>query len=111
MLPKKPKENQSPNAPQTAMKSSSQRAQQLTQQLNAWVRQNRFKEAEGVLHQLMVIDPENITYVKTAAFLKGRQGQPHEAAAILNDAIMDGTQDDEMVDLAIRANMQVGKFF
>ena len=99
------------NPPESAKEASANTPESLIQQLNQRVRQKDFDAAEGMLRQLMMLDPKNIDYIKTAAFIKGRRGQPGKAAAILNDAIINGIQDDEMITLAIRANMEVGRFF
>ncbi len=83
----------------------------LVNDLNMAVERDDFDTAESIVRELMIREPENFDFLKTAAFIQGRKGNPRQAAEILAEAVFSGNNSESLIDLALRANLEAGSLF
>lgn len=79
--------------------------------LNKAVNQQDYVRAERIVEAMLIQDPDNVSYLHTAAFVYGKQGQSEKAAEMLCSAVHEGCKDASTINLAIRANLEVGRLF
>jgi tetratricopeptide (TPR) repeat protein len=83
----------------------------LRDRVSMHLSKGEFDLAAPLVRQLMVLDPTNIDYFKTAAFVAGRGGHLAEAAMILHEAVRQAPGDNALVNLTQKADIESGRLF